>query len=164
MPKLYAKGVLLWAVSVDVYKRQVEVRAGVTGKVQEIYVKEGDTVKIGQQLAKFEKQDLEAQLQQAKAQVVATEAELMQLESQVAGESGKTFAVRQAETQLQAAKVRLQDLLKGSSEAQIAQAEAQVAQAEIALRDGTRQLEAMEALYKEGEMCIRDRPCSEACN
>ena len=130
--------------------RTVEVRAGVTGKVQEIYVKEGDTVKIGQQLAKFEKQDLEAQLQQAKAQVVAAEAELMQLESQVAGESGKTFAVRQAETQLQAAKVRLQDLLKGSSEAQIAQAEAQVAQAEIALRDGTRQLEAMEALYKEG--------------
>ena len=130
--------------------RTVEVRAGVTGKVREIYVREGDTVKIGRQLVKFEKQDLEAQLQQAKAQVAAAEAELMQLESQVAGESGKTFAVRQAETQLQAAKVRLQELLKGPSEAQVAQAEAQVAQAEIAVRDGTRQLEAMEALYEEG--------------
>jgi HlyD family secretion protein len=130
--------------------RTVEVRAGVTGKVSEIYVKEGDTVKIGQRLAKFEKQDLEAQLQQAKAQVAAAEAELMQLESQVAGESGKTLAIRQAETQLQAAKVRLQDLLKGPSEAQIAQAEAQLAQADITVRDGMRQLEAMEALYEEG--------------
>jgi HlyD family secretion protein len=130
--------------------KTVEVRAGIMGKVSEILVREGDTVKTGQILARLEKPDLEAQLQQAKAQVAAAEADLMQLESQVAGESGKTFAVRQAETQLQAARVRLQDILKGPSEAQIAQAEAQVAQAEIAVRDGMRQLEAMEALYKEG--------------
>ncbi len=128
----------------------IEVRAGVTGKVSEIFVREGDTVKIGQKLAKLDKPDLEAQLQQAKAQVAAAEADLMQFESQAAGESGKTFAVRQAEIQLQAAKVRLQELLKGTSEAQVAQAEAQVTQAEIAMRDGMRQLEALEALYQEG--------------
>jgi len=130
--------------------RTIEVRAGVTGKVSEVFVKEGDSVKTGRILARLEKPDLEAQLQQAKAQVAATEADLMQFESQASCKSGKTFAVRQAETQLQAARVRLQDLLKGPSEAQIAQAEAQVAQAEIAVKDGMRQLEAMEALYEEG--------------
>lgn len=130
--------------------RTVEVRAGITGRVREVYVREGDTVKAGQRLVRFETQDLEAQVQQARAQVVAMEAELAQVESQLAGESGKTLAVQQAETQLQAAKMKLQDLLKGPSEAQIAQAEAQVAQAEIALNEGIRQLEAMEALYEEG--------------
>lgn len=131
-------------------KGTIEVRAGVTGKVSEVFVKEGDTVKQGQAIARLEKSDLEAQLQQAKAQVVAAEADLMQLQSQAAVESGKALSVRQAETQLQAARVRLQEALKGPSEAQIAQAEAQLTQANIALRDGTRQLEAMEALYEEG--------------
>jgi RND family efflux transporter MFP subunit len=128
----------------------VEARAGITGKVSEIFAREGDTVKVGQQIARLEKPDLEAQLQQAKAQVAAAEADLMQFESQVAVGSGKTLTLRQAETQLQAAKVRLKEVLKGPSEAQIAQAEAQATQADIALRDGMRQLEAMEALYEEG--------------
>ena len=118
--------------------------------MSELFVKEGDTVKTGQQIAKLEKPDLEAQLQQAKAQVAAAEADLMQFESQVDVGSGKSLTLRQAENQLQAAKVRLKETLKGPSEAQIAQAEAQVTQANIALRDGVRQLEAMEALYEEG--------------
>lgn len=128
----------------------VEVRAGVTGKVAEFFVKEGDIVKAGQRLARLENLDLEAQLQQAKSQLAAAEADLIQFESEITTQSGKTFAVRQNETQLQAAKVRLQEVLKGPPEGEIAQVKAQFTQADIEMEDALRQLEVMEALYKEG--------------
>ncbi|MEW6107325.1 MAG: efflux RND transporter periplasmic adaptor subunit, partial [Bacillota bacterium] len=63
---------------------------------------------------------------------------------------GKPLEVQQAEAQLAAARARLAETERGPSQAQVAQARAQLTQADTALKDAERNLEAMEALYKEG--------------
>ncbi len=128
----------------------VEARARVTGRVADVLVKEGDVVRERQEIARLDQSDILARLQQAKAAVASAEADLAQLGGPTFGEAEKPLEEQQAEAQLAAARARLAETKRGPSEAQVAQAQAQLTQAETALTDAERNLEAMEALYKEG--------------
>ncbi|MBC7082693.1 MAG: HlyD family secretion protein [Bacillota bacterium] len=128
----------------------VEVRAQVAGRVAEVLVKEGDVVQAGQEIVRLDRSSLLAQLQQAKAAMASAEADLAQLGTSALHGDGKPLEVQQAEAQLAAARARLAETERGPSEAQVAQARAQLTQADTALKDAERNLEATEALYKEG--------------
>lgn len=128
----------------------LEVRAQVAGRVAEVLVKEGDVVQAGQEIVRLDQSALLAQLQQARAAVASAEADLAQLGEAGSQGVGKPLEVQQAEAQLAAARARLAETKRGSSEAQVAQAQAGLTQADTAFEDAQRNLEAMEALYKEG--------------
>src|ERR1035438_543176 len=55
---------------------KVEVKSKASGIVKKLYVEYGDKVKKGQVLAELDKEEIEARVEQARAQVAASEASL----------------------------------------------------------------------------------------
>lgn len=83
-----------------------------SGRIKKIYVKEGDKIQPGQVLAKLETQNLEIQLQEAKAALASAQAQLKKLlagASQEEIQLAKT-AVSNAQVALDNAKQNLKDI------------------------------------------------------
>jgi HlyD family secretion protein len=130
------RGTLLVAVSasgsIDPHQR-VNLTFETPGRVAEVAVEVGSTVKAGDVLARLDTAQLALQVRQAQAGLAATEAQLAQLEAppqpeQVASAEAN---VRAMEAQVSAAAANLDQLAAGATAAQIAAAEAQVASAQM---------------------------------
>ncbi len=98
--------------------QQTSINAQASGYVQKVLVDIGDKVRAGQTLAIIETPDLNQQVAQARAQLVASEAQLAQSRAGVVGQQGN---LAQAEANL------------ARSESSVAQARQQVAQAQAQL-------------------------------
>lgn len=109
MAVLLGSGGIWWWVSASgkvstddarVKSNIVNISAKVSGQVQEMRVKEGDTVEAGQVLAKVDSKALEIQVEQAKANLASAQAKLASLQ---AGSRPQQVAQSQAGVQQTAA-------------------------------------------------------------
>lgn len=137
---------------------EVDVASKLPGRLQEVLVKEGDKVKVGQVLAVVQAEELAAKHQQAMAALngamvqeaqgkIATNLEACKAEDQVAqAQAGVAAAI----ATLDMARAKLSALEKGARPQEIAQAE-QAVQAAQATYDTAKKTSArIQALAKEG--------------
>jgi HlyD family secretion protein len=131
-----------------------------SGKIVGVYVREGDTVAVGQLIASLDTSQLNSQLRQAQAQVGSAQASLSQALSQLAqakrnaavGPTRTSSAVRSAEAQLRSAKAQLQKAVTGARPEERRQAEANVASAKANLDTQEKELERIRTLVNEGAL------------
>jgi len=98
---------------------QVDVSTKIMGRIAELSVREGDPVRRGLLLVRFDADELRGEARRAEAAVSAAEAQLRDL---VAG--ARSQEIREAEEQAARAQARLADLLAGSRQQEIEQARA----------------------------------------
>jgi len=84
--------------------RQVELAFNASGRISAIEVREGDTVRAGQSLARLDTERLRLALQQAEAQVAAQQQAVRRLEA-----GSRPEEIRQARAQREAARVTMND-------------------------------------------------------
>lgn len=118
-------------------KRYVDVGANVSGRIEQLHVREGDTVRQGQVLARIDSTRIEAGLQQAQAALEAARAELDRARADLelsrlafdrTGQmheqeliSDQAFDQAQAEQRMKAAAVETQERRIAQQEAAVAQ-------------------------------------------
>lgn len=102
----------------------------ISGTVAEVLVREGESVKQGQVLARLDTRDLELSLKQAQAALQVSEAALARARKAPSKEE-----IAAAKAAVEAARASLQDLQSGPSEAEIAAAKAAVEAARANLAD-----------------------------
>lgn len=112
-------------------QKQVTLSFDVGGRLSELYMSVGDTVRKGDLLAKLDTADLELQIRSAEAGLIAAQAQLSQLEEgplpeEIAIAEKQLAAAQAAVSQAEATRAQL---LAGAREAEIASAEARVAAA-----------------------------------
>lgn len=100
----------------------------VSGKVAEVYVKEGDMVKAGQPLARLDTKDLELNLKQAEAALRVSEATLARARKPASPEE-----IAAAKAAIEAAKASLRDAGRGPSQRDIELANLSIDQAKNTL-------------------------------
>ncbi|HEV8142943.1 MAG TPA: HlyD family efflux transporter periplasmic adaptor subunit [Methylomirabilota bacterium] len=104
---------------------QVDVSTKIMGRIAEVAVREGEPVRRGRVLVRFDPDELRGELRRAEAAVATAEAQLRDL---VAG--ARPQEIREAEEQVARAEARLADLLAGSRQQEIEQARANLRNAE----------------------------------
>lgn len=129
-------------------KAQVNVSTKMVGRIEELSVDVGSTVRAGQTVGRLDSASLQAQLKQAEAALTMAQAKLAQME---AGPRRETVA--QVEANLDSAREKLSAMEEGSRAETVAQAEAalRLAEARLAqLRNGPtpEQLEQAEAALR----------------
>jgi RND family efflux transporter MFP subunit len=138
----------------------VQVGAKQSGKINAVYVKEGDTVAAGQLLASLDTSQLMSQLHQAQAQVSSAIAQMNQASSSLTqarrnaavGPSKSAAAVRSAEAQVRSARAQLQKAQAGARPQEIAQLQANLRSAKTALDNQQKELERIQTLVNEGAL------------
>lgn len=148
-------------------EQDTEIAAKQSGRIDAVYVQDGDKVTAGQLIASLDATQQLGQLQQAQAQVgTATAAIGSALAAQAQARSAlvqarrnaaskpeqSTAAVRQAEAQLKSAQASLQKQLAGARPEERAQAEANVASAKANLATQEAEMRRIETLVKEGAL------------
>ncbi|KKD39998.1 efflux RND transporter periplasmic adaptor subunit [Limnoraphis robusta] len=111
-------------------KRSVDIRSETEGRITQIFVESGDTVRQGEAIARLKSENVEAQLRSAQANVSRAQARLAQLK---AGSRPEEIAAAQA--RLNQTQARLAELEAGTRAEEIAQAQARLNQAEARLAD-----------------------------
>jgi HlyD family secretion protein len=122
-----------------------------SGVLRQLLVKEGNTIKAGQVLAKMDDSNLQGQLLQAKGQLAQAEANLQKL---IAGNRPQDIA--QAQAQLTEAQANLQKVKTGNRPQDIAQAQARLQNAQSQLRQTESTFKQNDRLYKQGAISERD--------
>ncbi|MBF2057582.1 MAG: efflux RND transporter periplasmic adaptor subunit [Cyanobacterium sp. T60_A2020_053] len=123
----------------------VALRPEIDGRITDIFVREGDTVSVGQELFALDSETLQAELRQAEAGLTSALATLAELE---AGSRDEDIAV--AHAALQEAEIRLNNAREGASPEEIAQAQAQVEQAQADANLATERVKRNTVLVQEG--------------
>jgi RND family efflux transporter MFP subunit len=82
--------------------QEVNISAEVSGRIEKLYVKEGDSIEAGKPLLQLEKSEAQAQVQQAKANLLAAEARLKE------AQTGYQMSKALIQPQLDEAKANLQ--------------------------------------------------------
>jgi len=125
--------------------REVRLGSKAGGRVQAIYVKEGDTIESGQLLAKLEAPELEAQLRQWEAKLKEVQAE------QEKAENGPRKEEKEAaKAARDAAEARWQRMKAGYRAEDKANAQGNLDAASADLRFATEEFNRVEKLYKNG--------------
>lgn len=130
------RGTMLVAISASGNiepKARVNLAFESPGRVAEVMVEVGDSVKAGDVLARLDTWQLELQVEQARAALALAEAQLAQLQAGPRQEDVERAeaSLRAAQAQVSAAAANRDQLAGGPSAAQIAAAEAQVAAAMV---------------------------------
>ncbi len=107
--------------------REIDLSFEVSGKVAEVLVDIGDTVKAGQVLARLDTSDLELSVRQAELSLQSAQAQLDSLKSPT------TDTIKSAEAAYYSALAQYQSLKNSPSEETITAAKVQLEQARIAL-------------------------------
>ncbi len=129
-----------------------------SGRVTQVFVKDGDSVSAGQAVAQMDTSILAEQLQQAIAQQAASQGTLSQAQSalsqalrnQAVNPSKSAAAIRSAQAQLRSAQANLAKVKAGARPQERLQAQAQVASAKANLDTQTKQLERIKNLVQQG--------------
>jgi HlyD family secretion protein len=129
---------------------QVKIGSQITGRIKHLYADVGSHVKAGQVIAQLDLPDLQAQLDQAVANLAQARTKLIQQESGVTMQSTQTSsAIAQAQAQLQSARANLRDTQAGAN-LQIATAQQELAQAQATARNSAVNLKRQQALLQRG--------------
>lgn len=130
-----------------------QISAQTSGKIAAIYVKEGDNVTAGQVVATLDSENLENQVNQARAALASSQAQLNQAFSNARLTPSKSAAaVRQAQAALGAAKANLQKALNGARTEEREQAENNFKAAKSNFDTAKKNLERTRKLVKEGAL------------
>lgn len=116
-------------------RQQARLALATGGRVETLYVEEGDLVEAGHSLVQLENDDLERAVARAEQNLAIQEANL---EGLIAGPSAADLAA--ADAAVDSAQAQLDDLLAGPSAEQIASAEANLRAAEANLAAASRRL------------------------
>lgn len=130
---------------------QAQVAPEVSGRVVAVLVEEGESVRVGQVLARLDSTQPRAALGQARAALAAAQADRQRATSALATERRASAArIATAQAQLATARARLRDLQAGARPQEITQARQAVAaaqaEADLAAQDQRR----AESLYEQG--------------
>ena len=123
--------------------REIQVGSKVGGRVTEVNVEEGQNVKAGTVLVRFESNDLTAQRQQAQAEVDQQRANLLKLTH-----GNRPEEIQQAEANAAALRASLDAARNGPREQDIAQAQADYEAAQADARNAQATFERMAPLVK----------------
>ena len=110
-------------------EREVTLSFRILGRIEAVYVEEGDAVSAGQTLAELDTTDLELQLRQAEAGLALAEAQYQKATAKPAEED-----VRAAEAAVDSSLAAYYRLLQGPTSEQQVVAEAQLKKAEVAVQ------------------------------
>ena len=116
-------------------QRQASLALGTSGRVERVYVEEGDMVEAGAPLLQLEAEALRRAVLSAEQTVAIQQANLEQLQ---AGPGAAELAA--AEAAVNSAQIQLDDLLDGPGELEIAAAEANLRAAQANVARASRQL------------------------
>jgi multidrug resistance efflux pump len=132
--------------------REIQVGSKVAGRVTEVLVEEGQTVKPGAPLVRFEAEELKAQREQLEARVVQAEAELARLERGFRPEEivQAEAAARQHQALLEAAK-------EGPRQQELRQAHAEYAAAKAEATNAELEFQRISALHATGDLSAQRR-------
>lgn len=131
-------------------ERSINVSPKNSGVLKTLLVKEGDTVKQGQILAKMDDSNLQGQLKQAQGQLAQQEANLRKL---IAGNRPQDIASAQAA--LDQAQATLQKAIAGNRPQDIGQAQARLQSAQANLSKAEDDFRRNQALYKSGAIALQ---------
>ncbi len=128
----------------------VTISAKVPGKIAQVFVREGDTVRAGQVVAQQDTSDLAAQVRQAEAALQSARARLKQAQTALELQPTQNeTSLRQAEAALEAARARLRAMETGARRQERQQVEQQVASAKANLDNAQANLERIRRLYQQ---------------
>lgn len=150
--------------------RHVVISTKVPGRIQAVFVHDGDRVRTGQPLVQLDIGDAQAQIAGAKAAVAAAEAQLRKaIEGKRARQAELDAKVAEAESGLRVARTKLKQAEMGvkltdssaisdaeRAEAGVRQAEAGLRQAEVGLAQAMDALRRMNFLYSRGGVARAD--------
>jgi len=129
---------------------QVKIGSQITGRIKRLYADVGSQVKAGQIIAELDLPDIQAQLNQATANLAAAKTKLIQQQSGVAMQNTQTSsAIAQARAQLRSAQANLRDVQAGA-DLQVATAQQDLAQAQAMARNSSVNLKRQQALLQRG--------------
>ena len=135
----------------------VQVSAKASGRIQAVYVREGDQVRPGELIARLEGMEAEARLSQAAASAAGSKANLdSALTDAKAAPLRTAAAVRSAESRLATAKEQLRRWQNGSRPAELQQAKTNVTRAKSDLDFAQKQLDRTKRLYDQGAIALTD--------
>ncbi|MBP6963661.1 MAG: efflux RND transporter periplasmic adaptor subunit [Armatimonadetes bacterium] len=136
----------------------VDIAPRMVGRIVSLMVREGDTVSAGQVIARLESDDLDAQVDQARAAVSATEADLERSRSALSAQRNQSAAsIKRAEAGISTAESQLADLLKGARPQEIEQAEESAAAARAQMAKAGLDLERADRLLSDGAIAPQQR-------
>lgn len=135
----------------------VELAFKIPGKIEKLFVEEGDFVKEGQLIAALEHRDLLAQRGKAKASLEAAAAKIPALTQNIEfQDQASSQEISQAEAATEAAQFRLQQLLAGSRPQEIHSAKAGVDQALADMEKRKADMERAKKLFGEHYISAQD--------
>jgi HlyD family secretion protein len=141
------------ALSGNIEMTQVNVGFKSAGQLEEITVREGDSIQKGQVLARLDRNQLVQQRAGAAAALAGAQAQLAQAgtaaEWQRRTVSGEIHA---REAEVRAVEARLEELERGSRPQEIKEAQAAVSAARTELERASRDWERAQALYKDEDI------------
>jgi HlyD family secretion protein len=136
-------------VSGNIEVTTVDVSFKIPGKIEKLAVEEGDKVKEGQLVASLEHRDLMAQKNKAEATLEAAQSRVPTLQKNIELQDQSTLEeVSQAQSAVQAAHARLQQLLAGSRPQEIQASKAGLDQAQADLVKRKSDMDRAEKLFK----------------
>lgn len=127
--------------------RSVNLSPKNAGRLVDVFVQQGDVVKVGEPIAQMENRDLSAQMLQAQARKDQAEARLAELK---AGDTAVVIQQGEEEIEQAQAQLRVEDELIQEAEAQVAEAKAQIVEAKSQRFLADRRLQRNQALALEG--------------
>jgi len=112
--------------------KNVNLSPKTAGILEKLYVEQGDRIEQGQELARMESEQLQAQLLRAQAELKQTQARLAQAQA-----GNRTEEINQAEARLTQAQARLNEALAGNpKEIEQAKAQVEIARSQLNLAQG----------------------------
>jgi multidrug resistance efflux pump len=143
-----------WSGTVEA--RTIKVGSRVGGRVKEVKVQEGQTVKAGDALVELEPGDLEAQLLAAEGQVLQAQAQLEKLEK-----GARPEEIEQARARALSATAALQQSKTGARREQIGAMAARLQAQEVALDKAKLDVERIRKLFASGAASVVERDNAE---
>ncbi|MGC9502280.1 efflux RND transporter periplasmic adaptor subunit [Baaleninema sp.] len=139
-------------------EQRVNLSPKVQGRLERLFVEQGDRVSRGEVVAQMESQEVAAQLAQAQARLDRARANLAELENGARPEEidRARAGVRQARSQLQRSQAQLAELRAGSRREDIAEAEAAVERADAAVAEVESRLALAQQDVRRNQQLYRD--------
>jgi multidrug resistance efflux pump len=132
--------------------REIQIGSKVAGRVSEVLVEEGQIVKAGAPLVRFEAEELKAQREQLEARVAQAEAELSRLERGFRPEE-----IQQAEAAARQQRALLEAAKEGPREQELKQAHAEYAAAKAEATNADIEFQRISALHATGDLSAQRR-------
>lgn len=144
-------------VSGNIEVTTVDLAFKISGKIEKLLVDEGDQVKAGTLVASLEHKDLLAQRAKAIATLEATKSRVPALMKNIELQDQSTLQeVSQAQSSMEAARARLEQLLTGSRPQEIQQAKAMLEQAQSDLAKRKTDMDRAQSLFQNHYISAQD--------